>query len=115
LIEVARVEHINLDTTQRQLKNELKKKQQSAAVQKKIVQYNEDIKEFNEHIEILTKLMQESFSGVFVHRYRDIDPPIRQLSLESLGYWMLRYPILFLKDNYLKYIATLIHLFVNYL
>lgn len=40
-----------------------------------------------------------------MHRYRDIDPNIRMLCIESLGLWILSYPALFLQDLYLKYLG----------
>ncbi|KAK7845117.1 sister-chromatid cohesion protein 3, partial [Quercus suber] len=45
------------------------------------------------------------FTGLFVHRYRDIDPNIRTSCIQSLGSWILSYPSLFLQDLYLKYLG----------
>lgn len=40
-----------------------------------------------------------------MHRYRDMDPNIRMLCIESLGMWILSYPSFFLQDLYLKYLG----------
>jgi cohesin complex subunit SA-1/2 len=42
---------------------------------------------------------------VFVHRYRDLDPVVRTLSMESLLSCIVTYPSFFLKDTYLKYVG----------
>lgn len=41
--------------------------------------------------------------SLFMHRYRDLVPEIRAENIAALGEWMVAYPSLFLKDNYLKY------------
>ena len=43
------------------------------------------------------------FQGVFIHRYRDSNPYIRQISLQALSQLTILRPDLFLRDKYLKY------------
>jgi len=42
---------------------------------------------------------------LFMHRYRDVDPEIRQACITAMGSWIVSYPSLFLQDLYLKYIG----------
>lgn len=42
---------------------------------------------------------------LFMHRYRDVDPEIRQACISAMGSWIVSYPSLFLQDLYLKYIG----------
>ncbi|CAM6036302.1 unnamed protein product [Sphagnum compactum] len=44
-------------------------------------------------------------SWLFMHRYRDVDPEIRQACISAMGSWIVSYPSLFLQDLYLKYIG----------
>jgi hypothetical protein len=40
-----------------------------------------------------------------MHKYRDVDPEIRQACISAMGSWIVSYPSLFLQDLYLKYIG----------
>lgn len=51
----------------------------------------------------LEKAIQMTFDGVFVQRFRDIDPTIRTEAVESLARWVLAYPDVFLDNSYLRY------------
>lgn len=90
---------------------------------KKTSKLDKDIKALRSQIESLKSLMKNAFHrlstnskqqlaiyryvilSVFVHRYRDIKPVIRKLSLQSLGGWMKSYPAYFVKDDFLKYMG----------
>ncbi|KAF1317834.1 Cohesin subunit sa-1, partial [Globisporangium splendens] len=49
------------------------------------------------------------FTGVIVHRYRDVMPDVRTESAETLGHWIAAMPDHFLKDNYLKYLGWMLN------
>ena len=49
--------------------------------------------------------MRNIFTGLFMHRYRDVDPDIRIACIRAIGSWILSYPSLFLQDLYLKYLG----------
>uniref|UniRef100_A0A8C6KDE9 Stromal antigen 3 n=1 Tax=Nothobranchius furzeri TaxID=105023 RepID=A0A8C6KDE9_NOTFU len=54
-------------------------------------------------------MMNATFRGVFVHRYRDRLPEIRALCIEELGLWLKSDPEDFLNDGCLKYLGWMLH------
>nr|CAD1829659.1 unnamed protein product [Ananas comosus var. bracteatus] len=59
----------------------------------------------HEKITAMEELMRKIFTGLFMHRYRDVDAEIRMSCIRSLGTWIASYPALFLQDLYLKYLG----------
>lgn len=53
----------------------------------------------------MAEYLKEFFDGVFVHRYRDLDPSIRSECVHALGEWLKKFPAYFLDGNYLRYIG----------
>ncbi|KAI0316231.1 hypothetical protein OF83DRAFT_1276961 [Amylostereum chailletii] len=56
----------------------------------------------------LAEFLKEFIDGVFVHRYRDLDPAIRAECVRSLGMWFKKYPGHFLDGNFLRYVGWLL-------
>ena len=102
LIDVASDCKGKFSTLQRQLDAEKGKKKPR---KNKIVSYEASCKMTNEHVQLLEKAMEELFTGVFVHRYRDCYEMLRVDCMRSLGDWISEYPAKFLHDKYLKYIG----------
>ena len=53
----------------------------------------------------LAEFLKEFFDGVFIHRYRDLDPNIRAECVHSMGNWLKKFPAHFLDGQYLRYIG----------
>uniref|UniRef100_A0A5B7CBP1 Putative sister-chromatid cohesion protein 3 isoform X2 n=1 Tax=Davidia involucrata TaxID=16924 RepID=A0A5B7CBP1_DAVIN len=100
-INVAKMLGAQRETTQRQLNAEKKKRSEGPRVES----LNKRLSMTHEKITVLEEMMRKIFTGLFVHRYRDIDPDIRMSCIQSLGVWILSYPSLFLQDLYLKYLG----------
>lgn len=100
-ISVANTLGAQRETTRRQLDAEKKKQTEGPRVES----LNKRFSMTHDKITILEQMMRKIFQGLFVHRYRDIDPNIRMSCIESLGVWILSYPSLFLQDLYLKYLG----------
>ncbi|KAJ9187713.1 hypothetical protein P3X46_003137 [Hevea brasiliensis] len=100
-ITVAKTLGAQRETTQRQLNAEKKKRTEGPRLES----LNKRLSTTHEMIVVLEDMMRKIFTGLFVHRYRDIDPNIRMSCIESLGVWILSYPSLFLQDLYLKYLG----------
>lgn len=100
-ITVAKALGLQRETTQRQLNVEKKKQIEGPRLES----LNKRLSATHDKILVLEDLMRKIFTGLFVHRYRDIDPNIRTSCIESLGVWVLSYPSLFLQDLYLKYLG----------
>ncbi|KAG2563873.1 hypothetical protein PVAP13_8KG371000 [Panicum virgatum] len=100
-ISVAKILSGQRETTQRQLNAEKKKQSDGPLVES----LNNRLALTHENITYLEDLMRKIFSGLFMHRYRDVDPEIRMSCIKSLGIWVVSYPSLFLQDIYLKYLG----------
>uniref|UniRef100_A0ACD5WVP7 Uncharacterized protein n=1 Tax=Avena sativa TaxID=4498 RepID=A0ACD5WVP7_AVESA len=100
-ISVAKTLSGQRETTQRQLNAEKKKQSDGPAVES----LNKRLSVTHENITYLEELMRKIFTGLFMHRYRDVDPDIRMSCIKSLGIWVVSYPSLFLQDIYLKYLG----------
>ncbi|XP_010545064.1 PREDICTED: sister-chromatid cohesion protein 3 [Tarenaya hassleriana] len=100
-ISVANTLSSQRETTQRQLNAEKKKRADGPRVES----LNKRLSDTHDQITTLEEMMRKIFTGLFVHRYRDIDPSIRMSCIQSLGIWILSYPSLFLQDLYLKYLG----------
>ncbi|KAM7495930.1 hypothetical protein LguiA_020344 [Lonicera macranthoides] len=100
-IKVAKVLGAHRETTQRQLNAEKKKRLKGPRVES----LDKRLSVTHEKITMTEEMMRKIFTGLFVHRYRDIDPDIRISCIQSLGVWILSYPSLFLWDLYLKYLG----------
>lgn len=61
--------------------------------------------QLQEHREELSSMMNATFRGVFVHRYRDRLPEIRAACIEEMGMWLKMDPEDFLNDGCLKYLG----------
>ncbi|RXW15379.1 hypothetical protein EST38_g10469 [Candolleomyces aberdarensis] len=53
----------------------------------------------------LAEYLKEFVDGVFVHRYRDLDPNIRAECVKAIGMWFKKYPGHFLDGTYLRYVG----------
>ncbi|XVF32673.1 hypothetical protein REPUB_Repub17cG0102900 [Reevesia pubescens] len=100
-ISVAKRLAAQRDTTQRQLNAERKKKADGPRLES----LNNRLSATHEQKLVIDEMMRKIFTGLFVHRYRDIDPNIRMSCIQLLGVWILSYPTLFLQDLYLKYLG----------
>lgn len=92
------------EKTQRQLsliktKARSKKRADSMAV---------TIESYHSQIETIKEYFEEIFETVFIHRYRDIDPTIRQECIRHLGEWMSIFPEHFFQSSYLRYLGWLL-------
>jgi cohesin complex subunit SA-1/2 len=45
------------------------------------------------------------FDGLWIHRYRDVDPKIRVDCIEALSEWITTYPDVFFDGNHLRYLG----------
>ncbi|XP_058083552.1 sister-chromatid cohesion protein 3 [Magnolia sinica] len=100
-ITVAKMLGGQRETTQRQLNAEKKKRNDGPRVES----LNRRLSTTHEKITVTEEMMRKIFTGLFMHRYRDIDPDIRMSCIKSLGIWIVSYPALFLQDLYLKYLG----------
>lgn len=66
------------------------------------------IESYHSQIETIKEYFEEILETVFIHRYRDIDPSIRQECIRHLGEWMCISPEHFFQSSYLRYLGWLL-------
>uniref|UniRef100_A0A3B4B632 Cohesin subunit SA n=1 Tax=Periophthalmus magnuspinnatus TaxID=409849 RepID=A0A3B4B632_9GOBI len=103
LVEVAALLSVQIQTIQRRYDIENNK-----AAFEKVPQRLEELQGTLSQEE-LSSLMNATFRGVFVHRYRDKLPEIRVACIEELGKWLKTDPEDFLNDGCLKYLGWTLH------
>ncbi|XP_076732055.1 cohesin subunit SA-1 isoform X3 [Maylandia zebra] len=108
LVEVAVVVSVQLQTTQQQYNTENSKRAHDRASDR-LEELQATVKELRENREELSSMMNATFRGVFVHRYRDQLPEIRGVCIEELGLWLKMDPEDFLNDGCLKYLGWTMH------
>ncbi|XP_022615887.1 cohesin subunit SA-2-like [Seriola dumerili] len=108
VVEVAVLVSVQLQTTQRQHNTESSKRAHDRASDR-LEELQATISELWEKREELSSMMNGSFRGVFVHRYRDRLPEIRVACIEELGKWLKTDPEDFLNDGCLKYLGWTLH------
>ncbi|ERN16836.1 hypothetical protein AMTR_s00057p00122610 [Amborella trichopoda] len=89
------------ETTQRQLNAEKKKRKDGPRVES----LEKRLSSTHGKITMTEEMMRKIFTGLFMHRYRDVDPDIRMSCIRYIGSWIVSYPSLFLQDLYLKYLG----------
>ncbi|CAI5652761.1 cohesin subunit SA-1 isoform X12 [Oreochromis niloticus] len=108
LVEVAVVVSVQLQTTQQQYNTENSKRAHDRASDR-LEELQATVRELRENREELSSMMNATFRGVFVHRYRDQLPEIRAVCIEELGLWLKMDPEDFLNDGCLKYLGWTMH------
>ncbi|XP_019900399.1 cohesin subunit SA-3 [Esox lucius] len=108
IVQVAVVVFAQLKTTQRRYDVEKSKTAEHRASEK-VEELQATISELQERQEELSSVMNATFRGVFVHRYRDRVAEIRAVCIEELGVWLRENPVNFLNDGYLKYLGWTLH------
>ncbi|KAM6952951.1 cohesin subunit SA-2 [Lycodopsis pacificus] len=108
LVEVAVIVSVQLQTTQRQYDLENGRGAHDRAPGR-LEELEATISEMQENREELSSMMNSTFRGVFVHRYRDLLPEIRATCIEELGMWLKTDPEAFLNDGCLKYLGWTLH------
>ncbi|RKP35221.1 hypothetical protein BJ085DRAFT_28328 [Dimargaris cristalligena] len=110
LCELSQGVQANLTTTHRQLKTEQQKRRRSGAGtnQGRLQQLEQTVANLNSQASTLAQLTDKWFAAVFTHRYRDMDPHIRQECVKALANWISKLPSRFLEDKYLRFIGWML-------
>ncbi|XP_030251378.1 cohesin subunit SA-1 isoform X2 [Sparus aurata] len=104
LAKAAMIVSVQLQTTQRQYDMENSKEAHDRAPDR-LEELQATISELLENRGEVVSMMNGTFRGVFVHRYRDLLPEIRAACIEELGVWLRTNPEDFLNDGCLKYLG----------
>lgn len=86
----------------RQSESEAKK---SRANKARVSAANQEVEEYNTKREAVDGALNDWFSLVYVHRYRDVDPHIRVDCVGALAEWIMTYPDKFFDGSHLRYLG----------
>ncbi|OMO64970.1 stromal antigen [Corchorus olitorius] len=92
-------------TSQRQSNAKKAKKEKGPVVEQLV----DKTSRTQERVNMTKQMMEKLYTRLFRHRYRDIDPNIRMMCIESLGTWICSHPVYFLQDEYLKYFGWMLN------
>ncbi|KIW03861.1 uncharacterized protein PV09_05158 [Verruconis gallopava] len=93
--------------TSRQAQGE-KKRGRNAQNRGRISGLDEKVQEAVAQRETISEQLQAWFDAVFVHRYRDVDPRIRDECVRALGQWIMLLPDKFFEGTYLRYLGWIL-------
>ncbi|XP_055322653.1 cohesin subunit SA-1 isoform X2 [Sitodiplosis mosellana] len=108
LVDVALLVSVNFDNAARQYESERLKTRDKRA-NDRLESLLTKRTELEENMEEIKNMLTYMFKSVFVHRYRDTLPEIRGICMSEIGVWMIKFPVNFLDDSYLKYIGWTLH------
>ena len=67
-----------------------------------------NIRRYQLQKDTILEYLSSIIETTFIHRYRDIDPHIRQICLKALCNWMLLYSDFFFQSSYLRYFGWML-------
>lgn len=86
----------------RQSESEAKKSRVNKA---RVSAANQEVEDYNTKLEAVDSALNDWFSLVYVHRYRDVDPHIRVDCVGALADWIITYPDKFFDGSHLRYLG----------
>jgi cohesin complex subunit SA-1/2 len=92
----------NIAKRQRQSEAESKKSRVNKA---RVSAADKEVDEFTQKLQVVDTALDDWFSSVYVHRYRDVDPKIRVDSVIALADWIVVYPDKFFDGTHLRYLG----------
>lgn len=105
LCDVAAAVEKEAELVTRQREGERKRKTAKGAPTGREKEFEAKAAEVKERRTKLAEFLKEFFDGVFIHRYRDLDPNIRAECVHAMGDWLKRFPAHFLNGQYLRYVG----------
>ncbi|OWB82875.1 hypothetical protein B5S33_g1503 [[Candida] boidinii] len=76
--------------------------------EKKANQIETNIETYKEQKLLVDSFLKDIFNSTFAHRYRDIDPILRQECINRLSMWISKYPEFFFESVYIRYFGWLL-------
>ncbi|KAJ1929218.1 cohesin complex subunit [Tieghemiomyces parasiticus] len=103
LCDLSQSGQTTLATTHRQLTAAKAKRGRGAGPSAaRIKQLEQTIASLNAQAVTIAALLGDWYDTIFIHRFRDMDPHIRQECLRALATWIIKLPGRFLSDDYLR-------------
>ncbi|KAL8715367.1 MAG: hypothetical protein Q9220_000700 [cf. Caloplaca sp. 1 TL-2023] len=95
----------NTAKTVRQKDGEQKRK---TVNKERVASLQDKVAEGERKSELVDHMMEDIFSAVYMHRYRDVDPKVRTDCVTALGDWITTAPEKFFTSNYLRYLGWVV-------
>ncbi|OWB70511.1 hypothetical protein B5S31_g189 [[Candida] boidinii] len=76
--------------------------------EKKANQIETNIETYKEQKILVDSFLRDIFNSTYAHRYRDIDPILRQECINRLSMWISKYPEFFFESVYIRYFGWLL-------
>ncbi|KAF9011840.1 hypothetical protein BDQ17DRAFT_1396897 [Cyathus striatus] len=105
LCDVAAAVEKEAEVVGRQREGERKRKGATKGGNARVKELEVKAQEIRDRRSKLAEFLKEFVDGVFVHRYRDLDPNIRAECVHAIGLWFRKYPGHFLEESYLRYVG----------
>ncbi|KAL8962770.1 MAG: hypothetical protein Q9183_005102, partial [Haloplaca sp. 2 TL-2023] len=74
----------------------------------RVASLRDKVTECERKIGLVDTMLENIFSAVYVHRYRDVDPKIRLDCITALGHWIANAPDKYFASNFLRYLGWLL-------
>nr|XP_057931328.1 cohesin subunit SA-1 isoform X2 [Doryrhamphus excisus]XP_057931329.1 cohesin subunit SA-1 isoform X2 [Doryrhamphus excisus] len=108
MVEVAVMVSFQLHTISRRYDLE-KGKEAHEQDSERLEELQATISQLQENKEEMSSMINTTFRGIFVHRYRDQMMEVRAMCMEELGVWVKTNPEYFLTDSYIKYLGWMLN------
>ncbi|KAL6709146.1 cohesin complex subunit [Coniothyrium glycines] len=69
---------------------------------------DKEIEDYNQKLQVVESALDDWFSVVYVHRYRDVDPKVRIDCVAALTDWIITYPDKFFDGTKLRYLGWIL-------
>ncbi|KAF1837770.1 STAG-domain-containing protein [Decorospora gaudefroyi] len=94
-----------VDNTAKRVRQSEAEAKKSRVNKARVSAADHEIQEYNQKLEFVAGQLDDWFTVVYVHRYRDVDPRIRVDSVIALADWIIAYPDKFFDGTKLRYLG----------
>lgn len=102
---LCRIGHDSLEASAKTLRQAEGEKKKARVNKERVAELEQKVTDAREQRESIDEFITIWFDTVFVHRYRDVDPKIRDEAIRALGEWIIIYPDHFFEGHFLRYLG----------
>lgn len=102
---LCRIGHDSLEASSKTLRQAEGEKKKTRVNKERVAELEKRVAAAQEQKEAIDEIITAWFDTVFVHRYRDVDPKIRDEAIQALGEWIILYPDHFFEGQFLRYMG----------
>ncbi|QDS77228.1 hypothetical protein FKW77_003021 [Venturia effusa] len=102
---LCRIGHDSLEASSKTIRQTEGEKKKARVNKERVAELEKKVTAAQEQKEAIDEIITIWFDTVFVHRYRDVDPKIRDEAIRALGDWIILYPDHFFEGQFLRYMG----------